>query len=117
MKPFSRGLVLILLLAASPAAAIQLPCGEHELIGLYHPAENILEVAPRTNGALPIFLTGTKVVTALGESAEYYRVKVEVLRKVGDEGGAARLREVVGLAEPSEFKNPVLASLPGACAK
>ncbi|RYZ95125.1 MAG: hypothetical protein EOP11_25425 [Proteobacteria bacterium] len=117
MKLFKMGtMLLLLLLIGMRAEGMQLACGEYEVVGEYQDESNTLTLNPRSNGALPLFLTGPEVTNGFLASPEnYYRVKIDIRRKVGDEGGTATLLSISGLALSPGNSIPTLSFKPHAC--
>jgi len=115
MKLFSLA-VLAFLLLPTHALALQLACGEYELVGEYRPASSQFILSPGTEGELPLFLVGPQAVGGfLPEPGNHYRIGVRVERKVGDEGGVVRLLDIKGMELPSRNALPILSGKPGAC--
>jgi hypothetical protein len=106
MKLFKAVLLLLTLLLPGAANALQLDCGEYEVVGEYGGSGSRLLVGPGTNGQLPLTLVGSKVLSAFLPGRNFYRVKIAVLHKIGDEGGAVKLLSVDGLVLPTKHQLP-----------
>ncbi|RZA05066.1 MAG: hypothetical protein EOP11_13700 [Proteobacteria bacterium] len=116
MKLFNALAIALLTICSPSALAMQLPCGEYEVVGEYDDASSTITLSPGSNGALPLFLTGAKTIDSfLPGPGNFYRVKINIRRQVGDAGGMATLLGVQGMELPTGSKFPIVRSKPHAC--
>jgi len=98
---------LLVLTTFSRAHAFEMSCGLYEVIGRFDPGKRELHVYEKTNAHKIIKLFGKKLLTEFpGSNPEYYRMQVEVHRKIDNGNGMARLVEVIGLTDyqPKELQ-------------
>jgi len=87
------------LFTIAPAFAFEMECGIYEVTGKFERRTRSLIVYPGTASERRLGLYGKNVLSDfLGAEDLFYRTKVLVNRKVGNEGGLVKLIEVLDTA-------------------
>jgi hypothetical protein len=90
--------VCFALLLCPYAHAFEMECGTYEVVGRFDPAKKSLVMYEGTEALKVLHLYGTKLLTDFAEDSKtYYRLKIQVPRKIGNGDGSAHVLEVLGL--------------------